>query len=48
MAQALLLKRANASRLSGHWSEDDYDDGLPSRLRENCFSRSRSKAIDAR
>ena len=21
----LILKRANASRPSGHWSEDDYD-----------------------
>jgi hypothetical protein len=25
MAQALLLKRANTSRPSGHWGEDDYD-----------------------
>jgi hypothetical protein len=25
MATPLILKRANASRPSGHWSEDDYD-----------------------
>jgi hypothetical protein len=25
MAAPLILKRANTSRPSGHWSEDDYD-----------------------
>ena len=25
MSDALMLKRGNASRSSGHWSDDDYD-----------------------